>query len=625
MKLQTSKAFLRRIALAMIVLFSNGSLPSAAEFPSEGAKFVRGTQLIDDNCQAQNGEIFRRKVALVVGIDQYTAAVGPLRLAVADAMAIKNLLEQDLGFDEVSTLVNEQATRAGILREIIRLKEGMQFDDQFLFFFAGHGVAQGRESNQICFLLPQEIPDPFGTAVAVGGLSLWDLRDRLMVLPAKHVLMIIDACFSGCAAVVARGGGESVGDQKALCKLTNSRTRQILTAGGRKEVVREEEGWSQSALTTALIEGLGNRLAPSFVQGDVSIVGASDLFPYVRERVSKITGGNQIPRLFNVGEPKDGDVFFVLPKAGDAKAGKLGQHTRAFVISHDAVLFDSPKDNEGALVPFMTLYFRQHGELDGRVPVSNQVNSSAPVGWISAQNLAVWPDNRVLVAGQEEITVPVWAKKECASSSLPKQGRDSACRPLSFIGNQLATLQGVPLPIPVLRETEDAFQIGVVLSSDLSHSRVQVESSVPLGGFRSGASAFAQVWLSKASLERSGMKIEVMLRERTLKLWANQIQSEAVEAGELMGKSSEALAKGEFLESCERIVSLISTVVSSAVNPITGLCEASSSRRSGRRLAIRQLELIGDRLEELSDTPNRIRRINGEDFVLIPPQAFEPH
>ena len=139
----------------------------------------------------------------------------------------------------------------------------------------------------------EQIPIPVdGRRDRLGGTAIdWlgDIR-RVLVedLPAKHVLFIADACYSGYGAkrdlgVVPVGGGPPLSRVGALT------ARQVLTAGGKGERVVEEGG--QGLFTRILLRGLEGAADRN---GDGAVT-ASELANYVREHVPAASGYRQTP------------------------------------------------------------------------------------------------------------------------------------------------------------------------------------------------------------------------------------------------------------------------------------------------------------------------------------------
>lgn len=89
---------------------------------------------------ATTGRPARR--ALLIGIDHYPKLVAQdLRGCVRDTQAARELLVNELGFAQrdVTHLIDEQATRRGILDALDALAAAAGRDDQVVVYYAGHG------------------------------------------------------------------------------------------------------------------------------------------------------------------------------------------------------------------------------------------------------------------------------------------------------------------------------------------------------------------------------------------------------------------------------------------------------------------------------------------------------
>jgi len=106
--------------------------------------------------------------ALVIGIDAYQH-YRPLKGAVADARDIENALRR-MGTKDIVTLIDAQADRTTVLREIDRLVSRTQANDLVLLSIAGHGAQEpervrGSEPDGMenVFLLAGFEPTPLGS------------------------------------------------------------------------------------------------------------------------------------------------------------------------------------------------------------------------------------------------------------------------------------------------------------------------------------------------------------------------------------------------------------------------------------------------------------------------------
>ena len=140
---------------------------------------------------ATNG--FERNLAFIIGINNYSNGISPLKTAVNDAKKLVEVLRKKHKYqvwvclDEVATLTN--------LNQLLEktLPEQVSENDRLLFYFAGHGVALNGDDGPAGYLIAQD---------AKGGntnsyLPMTKLHDALSKLPCRHFLGILDCCFAG--------------------------------------------------------------------------------------------------------------------------------------------------------------------------------------------------------------------------------------------------------------------------------------------------------------------------------------------------------------------------------------------------------------------------------------------
>ena len=185
--------------------------------------------------------------ALVVGVNDYDN-VPDLHYAVEDALAIKNLLINDLGFprSNVRYLIDKEATQSNINKELQKLLKSAGPNDRVVFYFAGHGETEklGLEQGDAGFLMPS---DADAENLFFSAIPMEDLKSISKFSKAKHMLFLVDACYSGLAAVTTRG--LSTNTPNYIDKITEENSRQIITAGQKDEKVLEKDEWEHSAFT----------------------------------------------------------------------------------------------------------------------------------------------------------------------------------------------------------------------------------------------------------------------------------------------------------------------------------------------------------------------------------------
>ena len=239
--------------------------------------------------------------AVVVGIDAYQH-LPALECAVADAQAVAELLPT-LGFqaDRIIALFDEQAS-ADEIRYVLddRLRSCTAPGDRVVVFYAGHGVDRdlpdGSKEGYLCPVAAQR--DRIGATC----IRMSAVRDWSRAIPAKHVLYLMDCCYSGLAALPTRRVSAQTPDY--LRRITQAPVRHIITAGGSGDRAAEQGG--HGLFTRKLIDalrGAADLEGRGYVTGEM--LGA-----FLKERVSNLSAGGQTPvsRQFD----GEGEVVFVL-------------------------------------------------------------------------------------------------------------------------------------------------------------------------------------------------------------------------------------------------------------------------------------------------------------------------
>jgi peptidoglycan/xylan/chitin deacetylase (PgdA/CDA1 family)/uncharacterized caspase-like protein len=272
---------------------------------SFGPSDTRGDQP-DVTAAPPAAQPYRESWAAIIGIDDYVNWQ-KLQYAAHDAQGVKDALIQKYNFkpDHVFTLLNGQATRQAIL-SLLGDKLGdpsmVQHEDRVFVFFAGHGatrkLASGRELGYI-IPVDADLTDFEGTAV-----SMTNFQDISEAIPAKHVLFVMDSCYSGLA--LTRGGGELPTSQNYLNEISRREARQIFTAGGADQQVADNGPNGHSVFTWTLLQGLDGR---ADLNGD-GVITASELAAYVAPAVSALS--HQTPEFGNLPGTEGGDFIFNL-------------------------------------------------------------------------------------------------------------------------------------------------------------------------------------------------------------------------------------------------------------------------------------------------------------------------
>lgn len=175
---------------------------------------------------------YEKKWGIVVGIDNYQEGqIWDLDYAVKDAHTVGQLLKNDLGFDKIISLFNKQATaenlRAVLSDSLMKLGK----NDLVVFYFAGHGFQVENIEHQFeGYLLPQD----GASASPSKNIPMEFLRRNSLLSPAKSIVYLIDACYSGLGRISSPiFSDENKISYEDLKRSFDKQSRIIIAAGER--------------------------------------------------------------------------------------------------------------------------------------------------------------------------------------------------------------------------------------------------------------------------------------------------------------------------------------------------------------------------------------------------------
>jgi Caspase domain/Glucodextranase, domain B len=236
-------------------------------------------------------------IALVIGINSYTGYWPHLKNAVNDAKGVADILKQDYLFNDVITVLDQDATRKNIIHHFEDLTSSLTKDDNLLIFYAGHG--QFNKALNKGYWVPV---DATSNSVA-DYISNSDVKTFLGGIPTKHTLLITDACFSGD---IFRGApAQSIqfdpnNMEKYYREVYRKQSRLALTSGGIEEVMDSGKD-NHSIFTYYLIKALKDN--------DKKYLDSQQLFSEFRIAVSN--NSDQTPMLQVVRDTDDEGGQFV--------------------------------------------------------------------------------------------------------------------------------------------------------------------------------------------------------------------------------------------------------------------------------------------------------------------------
>ncbi len=252
--------------------------------------------------------------ALVIGIDAYSK-VRPLEFAVSDADAIATVLREKHGFTDIRVLRNPDATKANIVAALNALTDTntVRQEDRVVVFYAGHGEGLSVADGSLGYIIPVDFPadfkDPSNHRLFLDRcVSMSYLRDIARASPAKHMLFLLDCCFSGISAETrAAHSAKALGVELAA----QSQARVVVTAGSDKQSSWEMAALKHGAFTKYVLDALGSRVADK--NGD-GLLTSSELYAYVCEALmEKNPPENPQSAQFGRLTSSQGEIVFRVP------------------------------------------------------------------------------------------------------------------------------------------------------------------------------------------------------------------------------------------------------------------------------------------------------------------------
>ncbi len=229
---------------------------------------------------------------LLIAIDDYKYW-NQLSNANKDASDVKNLLLSKYTFepDYMVEVYNDGATGKNILDKLAEVRKEMSSRDNLLIYFSGHGYYDADLDEGYW------IPVDAHKGEETEYLPNSTLLKYIKAIPAKHIFLVADACFSGALfSQASRGYVENVEQYKSRWALTS----------GRLEFVSDGREGKNSPFAQYFIKFLQ--------ENQKAKVPVSELVNYVK--VSVANNSDQTPigsHLKNVGD-EGGEFIFYLKK-----------------------------------------------------------------------------------------------------------------------------------------------------------------------------------------------------------------------------------------------------------------------------------------------------------------------
>jgi helicase len=195
---------------------------------------------------------------LFMGVNRYASpAINELRFAEVDAEALHALFADTLG-GECNLLIGASVTRQALEEHFARLA-GCDEEDVVVITFSGHGS----ETHELV-THDARIEDLAASAIPLGHLTEW-----FSEIPARHLVCILDCCFSGemgAKVLTLDARPRSLDSEEHVLAEMAGDGRLILTASTATQPAWEYARLRHGLLTHHLIEALQG--APEVAEGE---------------------------------------------------------------------------------------------------------------------------------------------------------------------------------------------------------------------------------------------------------------------------------------------------------------------------------------------------------------------
>lgn len=217
---------------------------------------------------------------LAIGVNEYRNSALNLNYSVPDASGIAQFFKavpRSLFRDvRIGEMYDSQATRGNILEALRKLRETRP-EDAVLVYLAGHGETVADD----WYFIPHDVTAPEQPEkLRQGGLSSQDLALELKNIPARKVVILIDACKSGAAAAGFRG----LQDRRALAQLSRASGTHLIAATTKEQLASELPTLGHGVFTYTLLQGLQGKAASGGKD-----VTARKLMVYVEQALPELT------------------------------------------------------------------------------------------------------------------------------------------------------------------------------------------------------------------------------------------------------------------------------------------------------------------------------------------------
>ena len=179
----------------------------------------------------------KKYYAMLIGNNKYDYW-DDLSSPINDITAIAKVLKEKYKFEIPDQFILKNADRDAIRKAFFKMNNILTEDDYLLIYYSGHG--QKSENIEKAYWIPVNAKETFDE----NWISTSFVSEMTGIFKAKHVLLMVDSCYSG----LTKGADENLtddGEEKntlTLKKWMNRKARLFISSGGNEPVLDKSEG-----------------------------------------------------------------------------------------------------------------------------------------------------------------------------------------------------------------------------------------------------------------------------------------------------------------------------------------------------------------------------------------------
>jgi hypothetical protein len=230
-----------------------------------------------------------RRLALLVGNNDYRMPIPPLETPIADVTSIARMLQSRFGYE---TRIVKNAGQAEIIDAVNQVAAEIKPEDSVLLFYGGHGYLM--EDIGMGFWIPTDA----SVKTAKGWISNKDIAKLLAEIKAHQLILISDSCYSGTLTKEDKVSLDSTAKPEEMIK----RRSVVVFSSGGDEPVSDEGKDGHSIFAYNLIKTL---------EATGSITAGARIWKTVHRDVSKeYQQQPQYGAVISAGHVAGGDYLF---------------------------------------------------------------------------------------------------------------------------------------------------------------------------------------------------------------------------------------------------------------------------------------------------------------------------